>query len=79
MSSAVKATKRQVDRLLKNQKNAQIDADLPEIPHAAKVIAEMEKRIKALEGEVALMRVAYEKLQKFYVEKAVSDGLPKGK
>lgn len=60
---------RAIKRLLRNQQRAQVDADLPEIPGAAKVIAALTKRVKVLESEVALMRVAYEKLQKFYVEK----------
>lgn len=65
---------RAVKRLLKNQERVQIDADLPEIPNASKVIEKLEKRIKKVESEVALMRVAYEKLQKFYVEKGGDQG-----
>lgn len=57
---------RAAKRLLKNQERARIDADMPEIPNASKVIEKLEKRIKKLEDELRMREAQWNKLWEWY-------------
>lgn len=68
------ATERQMKDLLKGQTRAQHDAEIPEIEGAGKVIESLQKQLKKLEGEVALMRNAYEDVFRWCIEKGMRPG-----
>jgi len=59
---------RAVKQLLKQQTRAQIDATMPEIPDAYKVIERLEKRVKKLEDELKMREKQLNLLWKWYKE-----------
>lgn len=70
----LKATEKQMNALKRNQTRAQHNAEIPEIPGAGKVIEGLQARLKKLEGEVALMRNAYEDVFRWCIEKGMRPG-----
>lgn len=66
--SPVKATQRQLKALTRNRQRAKTNSQIPELKDAAKIIAALDKRLTKAEGELALMRSAYEKLMKWKME-----------
>jgi len=65
---AVKASKRELARLQKNQRGVKVDATIADVPDAAKVIAKLEKRIKKAESQIKMLKAQNEKMWKFYME-----------
>ena len=63
--SPVKATKRQAKALLKNQQSAQIDAEIPELEDAAKIIAKLRKDYNVMKKKVDGQAVIIGKLWKW--------------
>lgn len=76
--SPVKATQRQLKALTRNQTRARHNAEIPEIEGAGKVIESLQKQLKKLEGEVALMRNAYEDVFRWCTEKGMRPGRRRG-
>jgi len=63
-----KKGERAIKQLLKQQTRAQIDATMPEIPDAAKVIEKLQKRVKKLEDGLKMRENQFNLLWKWYKE-----------
>jgi len=64
-----KSGERAMKRLLRNQKRAKIDAELPALPDAHKIIEGLEKRIAALEKDAKMRAKQQDTMWKWFNEK----------
>lgn len=68
---AIRVSKKKGDAVVKsltrNQQRSRVDADLPEIPNASKVIEKLEKRIKKVEDELKMREAQLNKLWEWYM------------